>query len=325
MKLLAMCWSTLIVMYIIAMKFRDRKENLRWIEQVMNVLIYVLVFLMGLRMGCNREIVDSLGTIGIQAIIITLLTITFSMLGITLVRHILKMDRYGNIGEDRVNRRDVSHSGKAETNVAGIKSTIIIGLLVVVGMLIGFFLIYKKLGVQNEFLEKSDPWLTACLVLLLASVGFSLGLDGTVFKNIKRAGIGIILFPLAAVLGSVIAGVIFSFFSSLSLRESIAIAYGFGWYTYAPNVIAQAGHPIASAVSFLHNVLREVIGIIGIPILAQKIGYIEATAVPGVAAMDVCMPIVERNCREDTVAYSFFVGLLMCLTIPIVVPIVIQG
>ena len=106
---------------------------------------------------------------------------------------------------------------------------------------------------------------------------------------------------------------------------SWTIAYGFGWYTYAPNVIAQAGYPIASAISFLHNVLREVIGIIGIPFLAQKIGYIEATAVPGVAAMDVCMPIVERNCREDTVVYSFFTGLLMCLTIPIVVPIVIQG
>ena len=178
--------------------------------------------------------------------------------------------------------------------------------------------------VQEEFLVRSDPWLTACLVLLLASVGFSLGLDGTVFKYIRKAGAGIILFPMAAVLGSVIAGVIYSLISPMSLKESIAIAYGFGWYTYAPNVIAQAGYPVASAVSFLHNVLREVIGIIGIPFLAQKIGYIESTAVPGVAAMDVCMPIVERNCREDTVVYSFCTGLLMCLTIPVVVPLVIQ-
>ena len=50
MKLLAMCWSALIVMYIVAMKLRDHKDNLRWIEQVMNILIYVLVFMMGLRM-----------------------------------------------------------------------------------------------------------------------------------------------------------------------------------------------------------------------------------------------------------------------------------
>ena len=318
-----MCWSALAVMYIVAVKLRDHKENLRWIEQVMNILIYALVFMMGLRMGCNQEIVDSLGTIGVQAVIITVLTIGMSMLGVTLVRRILKMDRYGNVCDDRITDHKGS-SGKAESNVAGIRSTIIIGGLVAVGMLIGYFLIYKKLEVQEEFLVRSDPWLTACLVLLLASVGFSLGLDGTVFKYIRKAGAGIILFPMAAVLGSVIAGVIYSLISPMSLRESIAIAYGFGWYTYAPNVIAQAGYPVASAVSFLHNVLREVIGIIGIPFLAQKIGYIESTAVPGVAAMDVCMPIVERNCREDTVVYSFCTGLLMCLTIPVVVPLVIQ-
>ena len=44
---------------------------------------------------------------------------------------------------------------------------------------------------------------------------------------------------------------------------------------------------------------------------------------PGVAAMDVCMPIVERSAREDTVVYSFGIGLLMCLSVPIIVPLVI--
>ena len=154
-------------------------------------------------------------------------------------------------------------------------------------------------------------------------MGLTLGLDGSVFRNIKKAGAGIILFPIAAVLGSVIGGVIYAAISPMTLREGIAISCGFGWYTYAPNVILQAGYPVASAVSFLHNVLREVAGIIGIPFLAQKIGYVEACAVPGVAAMDVCMPIVERSAREDTVVYSFGIGLLMCLSVPVLVPLVI--
>ena len=88
-------------------------------------------------------------------------------------------------------------------------------------------------------------------------------------------------------------------------------------------MILQAGYPVASAISFLHNVIREIAGIIGIPFIAQKIGYVEACAVPGVAAMDVCMPIVERSAREDTVVYSFGIGLLMCLSVPIIVPLVI--
>ena len=322
MKLLAMCWSALILMYIVGMKLRSRKEKLGWVESAMNIMVYLLVLLMGLRMGANKEIVDSLGTIGIQSLIVTVITIVMSVLGITLSRKILKMDRYGNVGEDRLPKGEAPVK-KAGTNVAGIKSTIIIGGVVAAGMLVGYFLIYKKLGVQDEFMVKSDPYLTACLVLLLGTVGLTLGLDGSVFRNIKKAGAGIILFPIAAVLGSVIGGVIYAAISPMTLREGIAISCGFGWYTYAPNVILQAGYPVASAVSFLHNVLREVAGIIGIPFLAQKIGYVEACAVPGVAAMDVCMPIVERSAREDTVVYSFGIGLLMCLSVPVLVPLVI--
>ena len=322
MKLLAMCWSALILMYIVGMKLRSRKEKLGWVESAMNFMVYLLVLLMGLRMGANKEIVDSLGTIGIQSLIVTVITIVMSVLGITLSRKILKMDRYGNVGDDRVLKGQTPER-KAGTNVAGIKSTIIIGGVVVMGMLVGYFLIYKKLGVQDEFMIKSDPYLTACLVLLIGTVGLTLGLDGSVFRNIKKAGAGIILFPIAAVLGSVLGGVIYAAISPMTLREGIAISCGFGWYTYAPNVILQAGYPVASAVSFLHNVLREVAGIIGIPFLAQKIGYVEACAVPGVAAMDVCMPIVERSAREDTVVYSFGIGLLMCLSVPVLVPLVI--
>ena len=322
MKLLAMCWSALILMYIVGMKLRNRKEKLGWVESAMNFMVYLLVLLMGLRMGANKEIVDSLGTIGIQSLIVTVITIVMSVLGITLSRKILKMDRYGNMGEDRLPKGEAPVK-KAGTNVAGIKSTIIIGGVVAAGMLVGYFLIYKKLGVQDEFMVKSDPYLTACLVLLIGTVGLTLGLDGSVFRNIKKAGAGIILFPIVAVLGSVIGGVIYAAISPMTLREGIAISCGFGWYTYAPNVILQAGYPVASAVSFLHNVLREVAGIIGIPFLAQKIGYVEACAVPGVAAMDVCMPIVERSAREDTVVYSFGIGLLMCLSVPVLVPLVI--
>ncbi len=324
MKLLAMCWSAMIIMYVVGMKLRDKREKLNWVETAMNIMVYLLVLLMGLRMGANKEIMDSLGTIGIQSLIVTVITIVLSVLGITLSRKILKMDRYGNVGDDRLLKGETPQK-QAETNIAGIKSTIIIGGVVALGMLVGYFLIYKKLGVQDEFMIKSDPYLTACLVLLLGTVGLTLGLDGSVFRNIRKAGAGIILFPIAAFLGSVLGGIIYAAISPVTLREGIAIACGFGWYTYAPNVILQAGYPVASAISFLHNVLREVAGIIGIPFLAQKIGYVEACAVPGVAAMDVCMPIVERSAREDTVVYSFGIGLLMCLSVPVVVPLIIGG
>ena len=322
MKQLAMYWSAMVIMYVIASKLRNRKENFKWVSEAINVPIYVLVLLMGLRMGANKEIVDSLGTIGIQSVIVSVLVIGSSILGVIIMRTVLKMDRYGNVGEDRVPKGQKLEKS-AEANVAGIRSTIIIGGLVAIGMAVGYFLIYKKYSAQDAFLEKSDPAITVLLIILLAFVGFSLGLDGSVFGNIKKAGARVFLFPLAIVAGTIVGGVIYGLISSLSIREGVAVAAGFGWYTYAPNIIAQAGYPVASAISFLHNVIREVVGIIGIPFFATKIGYIEATAVPGIAAMDVCMPIIEKYARKDTVVYGFATGLLMCILVPVIVPLMI--
>ena len=322
MKQLAMYWSAMVIMYVIASKLRNRKENFKWVSEAINVPIYVLVLLMGLRMGANKEIVDSLGTIGVQSVIVSVLVIGCSILGVILMRAVLKMDRYGNVGADRVPNGQKPEKA-AEANVAGIRSTIIIGGLVAIGMAVGYFLIYKKYSVQDAFLEKSDPAITVLLIILLAFVGFSLGLDGSVFGNIKKAGARVFLFPLAIVAGTIVGGVIYGLISSLSIREGVAVAAGFGWYTYAPNIIAQAGYPVASAISFLHNVIREVVGIIGRPFFATKIGYIEATAVPGIASMDVCMPIIEKYARKDTVVYGFATGLLMCILVPLIVPLAI--
>ena len=322
MKQLAMYWSAMVIMYVIASRLRNRKENFKWVNEAINVPIYVLVLLMGLRMGANKEIVDSLGTIGIQSVIVSVLVIGSSILGVIIMRTVLKMDRYGNVGEDRVPKGQKLEKS-AEANVAGIRSTILIGGLVAIGMAVGYFLIYKKYSVQDAFLEKSDPAITVLLVILLAFVGFSLGLDGSVFGNIKKAGARVFLFPLAIVAGTIVGGVVYGLISSLTVREGVAVAAGFGWYTYAPNIIAQAGYPVASAISFMHNVIREVVGIIGIPFFATKIGYIEATAVPGIASMDVCMPIIEKYARKDTVVYGFATGLLMCILVPLIVPLAI--
>ena len=75
------------------------------------------------------------------------------------MRAVLKMDRYGNVGADRVpNGQKLEKS--AEANVAGIRSTIIIGGLVAVGMAAGYFLIYKKysviLGRQIVFISAGE-------------------------------------------------------------------------------------------------------------------------------------------------------------------------
>ena len=160
-------------------------------------------------------------------------------------------------------------------------------------------------------------------VFVAALIGFSMGLDGSIARILRNAGLGVILVPIFAVLGTLLGGAVYAALSPMTLREGLAISAGFGWYTMAPSVIASAGHTMASAVSFLHNVLREMLGIILLPVIAGKIGYIEAITIPGTASTDVCLPIVEQVCNSETVAYSFCTGMLMCITSAALVPIII--
>ena len=113
-----------------------------------------------------------------------------------------------------------------------------------------------------------------------------MGLSGTIIGQLKKIGGRVFVFPAAVILGTTVFCILLGLvLPMITVRESLAIGYGYGWYTYAPIAISNAGHEIASAISFMHNVFRELGGIVLIPILAGKIGYIEATGLPGIAAM----------------------------------------
>lgn len=188
---------------------------------------------------------------------------------------------------------------------------------VVLGMLSGYFFI------PDYFITNiSGNLLTVGLCVLLFFVGLDLGKEGTVVDNMKKVGFRILIFPIASIIGCLAFAAVASFAMSLTVRESMAIASGFGWYTLAPVILSEYSAEI-SAISFLHNVLREMVGIIIIPFVAKHIGYIEACSVPGAAAMDVCLPIVEKATNSETAVYSFIMGVFLSIAVPILVPLFI--
>ena len=315
MQILIKCWTAMVICYLIASRLRDRKDKMTWVGTFMNCLIYVMVLLMGMRMGANEDVIRSLPTIGLQTLLVTTLVIVSGMLGVTLVRKILGIGRFGR------NNSGGEVKADKEQQKRNLRFTLIIAILTTIGVALGYFLIIKILGIREEFMGVTDTVTVTLLVILIGSVGFSLGLDGTIFSNFKKAGIGIVLFPIAVIGANVLAGVIYGLITPITIKDGIAVAAGFGWYTYVPTMISQSGNQVLSAVSFLHNVIRETLGIIGIPLIASKVGYIESTAVPGIAAMDVCMPIVERSADEETMVYGFSIGFAMCLACPLIIPL----
>ncbi len=59
--------------------FLLRKQKLAAIHRVITVLIWLLLFLLGIDVGGNQEIINGLHTIGMEAIIITLAAVLGSV------------------------------------------------------------------------------------------------------------------------------------------------------------------------------------------------------------------------------------------------------
>ena len=57
-----------------------RSKRLTWIHKVITLLIWLLLFLLGIDVGCNEAIVKGLHAIGLEALIITAAAVTGSTL-----------------------------------------------------------------------------------------------------------------------------------------------------------------------------------------------------------------------------------------------------
>ena len=169
------------------------------------------------------------------------------------------------------------------------------------------------------YIDISEPVMIVGLSVLLFFVGVELGIEGTAVTMLKDAGIKVLLYPLAIIGGTLASAAIASLLIPVSAREAMAVGSGFGWYTLAPVMLMEYSSEI-SAMSFMHNVMREFLGLLLIPFVARFIGHIETVSLPGVAAMDVFLPIVEKATSKEILVYSFVVGLVMAVAVPILVP-----
>jgi uncharacterized membrane protein YbjE (DUF340 family) len=187
---------------------------------------------------------------------------------------------------------------------------------VILGVFAGAWVLPKA------FLEMSGNLLIVGLCLLLFFVGIDLGREGTVAASFKKVGPRVVVFPIAIIIGTLLFAFLISFFLPITARESMAVSAGFGWYTLAPIILSEYSAEI-SALSFMYNVMRELLGIVLIPVVAKYVGFVECTSLPGAAAMDVCLPIVEKSTAPNITIYSFISGVVLSIAVPIMVPLII--
>ena len=262
------------------------------VQSFSDMALYTLVFIMGMRIGANEEVVSRLGSVGLQALATTFLAF------------------FGSIGMAFL--------------VRTLKSTVIIFSLVAIGMACGHFIVPEMIVDPDEFQEDAGTMIDICLCILLAGVGYGLGIEGNIFGKIRSIGFRVLGLPIAIMSGTAVMGLAYGVYGPLSIKESLAVFMGMGWYGMAPAIILNAGHATASAVSFLHNIFREVLSMLLIPIVAQRIGYFEAASLPGSTGMDCCLPAVKKYTNGEVAIMSLISGIICSMAVTVLVPIIIE-
>ncbi len=312
--------------YLIAAFLSKEKDKFKWIGTVLPGIVTALIFLMGFRIGENEEVVGNIGTIGLQSLAMALISMTFTLTALSLLRRALGYDRYGmrrKGGEDG-DKAEEAESGKKRKGKLFSKSTVRYLISVILGFALGYVLVLRTGAVTFETASNVTGLLvTYGLYLMVFLVGMDMGFDGSLPAVFRETGVRAIIFPLITAASTLVSMLVMKLFVSMTLKEMMAIGCTFGWYSLGPNIIMEAGMITAGAYAFLTNFLRDMISILVIPWVAETFGYIETVGLPQAAAMDVCIATIEGATNKATTALAFFSGAVFTIVIPVFLPILV--
>ncbi len=195
--------------------------------------------------------------------------------------------------------------------------TWIVIITVTLGVVSGIYLPYNMI-------VKLEPLTTLALGLLLIGIGIDLGSDKNTWQNLKKLGWRILYIPVAIAIGSIIGTSLSGFLIGIPLNEAAAIGAGFGWYSLSGVLLTKIYHVETGTLAFLTNVFREIIALLIIPIVAQRLGFLAGIAPGGATAMDTTLPLIAKSTDSDTAAIAFVSGLVLSTLVPILVPLLIQ-
>ena len=107
------------------------------------------------------------------------------------------------------------------------------------------------------------------LYVLMFSVGISVGANKGVFQKLREHHVKILLIPTGVILGSIFGGVVCSLFLGESLRDSLMIVSGLGWYSLSGVLVTELAGAKLGTIAFLCNLLREIFSFMIIPVVVK--------------------------------------------------------
>lgn len=189
-------------------------------------------------------------------------------------------------------------------------------------IIVGFFVLGIVCGVMH-WLPDLNAWGNVSfwtLCALLFCVGVTVGNNTALLKSFRQLDPRLMLLPLMTIVGTLSATAIAAMaLPGRSLTDCLAVGSGFGYYSLSSILITQYRGPELGTVALLANIIREVITLLGAPLMVRYFGPLAPISSGGATTMDTTLPIITRCSGQDFVIVSLFHGFLVDFSVPFLV------
>lgn len=292
----------------------------RWQGRIVTWLIWLLLFLLGIEVGSNEMIVRSLPTLGVEALLLS----SAATLGCCVLAWILwRVSKNNTVQENAKNETSADKEGNPAEKEGLQGSSLIRGLKVMKGSLIvvGFFVIGLLGGIEKmvpSWLLDGDVSFVALCGLLLF-VGLGIGLNPEMKKEVRSLSPRMALLPVVTIIGSWLGALLIWTVLHRTLSDSMAINSGFAYYSLSSIFITEYRGAELGTIALLANIIREMLTLLGAPLMARWFGPLAPISVGGATTMDTTLPILSQTLGQRYIALSIYHGFVVDFTVPFLV------
>lgn len=288
------------------------KKIMKKIDIGTNMVIIILMTTIGMNIGINEEIISELGKIGWNCAVISIFGILFSIaLTIILEKTILPLEKI-KMELELKNYKNKKNDKEIEEEKSLL--TIIIPISVILGVIIGVFLMDKSYEIILNYS------LTTSLIMLYTGVGIFLGSNLKVLEYVKIIGVKIILISLTILIGSLLGGAIAGKILGVPENISIISAGGMGYYSLTGAFMTSKFGIEAGTYGFIVNIMREFFTVFFLPILI-KISKGSAIASGGAGNMDTMLMPITKFVGAELGLVTLITGIILTFSVPVLLPI----
>lgn len=178
-------------------------------------------------------------------------------------------------------------------------------------------------GFQPE--ANMHNWSLCILYALMLQVGISIGSNRGLQQELKKLSPKMLLVPAATITGTLAFSAAASLLlSQWSVFDCMAVGSGFAYYSLSSILITQFKEPSIGlqlatelgTIALLSNIIREMMSLVGAPLIRKYFGQLAPISAAGVNSMDVLLPSITRCSGKEVMPIAIFHGILIDLSVP---------